>query len=251
MFLSVHFDLQATIWWSCLGGAAAVTPLSNASWNLGLFKNVLNVKTSICCLGGIMQHPSAQAAQESLGMGAHRGIFALPNSLPKWNQFMQSSDVIFLFPLRSCPSSSLKFSGLLVIKTSHLGWDMALKSSFPHHLRKSAQWGEPLQSPSLFICWWAWRKISKNAGNTFKPSRRLCLAPVLTLWDTTVAVLSGNHSLFTGALLNLSRSLSLFILPKYTAWEYKNQRSGAVCQQYVIYNSKVLFTRVVECDLNM
>lgn len=102
---------------------------------------MLNVKTSICCLGGIMQHPSAQAALESLGMGAHRGIFALPNSLPKWNQFMQSSDVIFLFPLRSCPSSSLKFFGLLVIKTSHLGWDMALKSSFPHHLRKSAQRG--------------------------------------------------------------------------------------------------------------
>lgn len=74
---------------------------------------------------------------------------------------------------------------------------------------------------------------------------------LLTLWDTTVAVLSGNHSLFTGPLLNLSRSLSLFILPRYTAWEYKNQRSGAICQQYVIYNSKVLFTRVVECDLNM
>lgn len=48
-----------------------------------------------------------------------QGISALPNSFPKCNQFIQSSNVIFLCPLRSCPSSSMKFFSLLVIKASY------------------------------------------------------------------------------------------------------------------------------------
>lgn len=56
-----------------------------------------------------------------------QSISAPPNSFSKCNQFIQSSNVVSLYPLRSCPSSSLKFFSLLVIKASHLGWDLALK----------------------------------------------------------------------------------------------------------------------------
>lgn len=79
--------------------------------------------------------------------------------------------------------------------SSHLGWAMALKTLLPSSPQEISTLGEPLQSPALFICWWDCRKISRNAGYYFSPSRKFCLAPVLnsepcseltlTFWGTT------------------------------------------------------------------
>jgi len=151
----------------------------------------------------MMQHPSGKAAQSQLlrnpsGDEYIHCILALPSSFSKCNQFIQSSKVTFLWTSMSCPSEflseTLQSSGEQDF--SFKLCDMALKCSFPHHFRKSAQRGEPLQSPSLFICWWAWMKISKKTVYTFKPARRLWLASALqspalnilcslTLCDTT------------------------------------------------------------------
>lgn len=101
---------------------------------------------------GVVQRPSAEAVQRRLlrspSRDEHaRGIFALPKSLPKCNQFIQSSNVIFLWTSMSCPSELL--SETLQSSSEQDSFqlcDMALKCSFPHYLRRSAQWGNPCRA---------------------------------------------------------------------------------------------------------
>lgn len=233
VFLSVNFDLQTTIWWSCFGGEgeAAVSPLSNALWNLGLFENVLDVKTSVCGLGGIMQHLSAQ---ESLGMSAHRASLPFPIlSLSVTNLF--NPQMLF-----SCApwgavrvplwNSSVFWWWRLLIEAGIWPWNApSLITSGNQH-----SGGNPCRA-LLYL-------YVDEPGGKFPEmldvlldlpegsawllcSKALSTPSSLTFWETATPTLSGNHFLFTGTLLNLSRSFSLFILLKYMVWQHENHQS--------------------------
>lgn len=217
VFLSVNFDLQTAIWWSCLGECSCSNSFIEC-----IMKRMFTWKHAR------RKNNNAASLSSAIPWGeCTLGISALPNSFPKCNQVSQSSNVIFTCPLRSWLSPSLKFFSLLVIKTFHLGWDMALKCSFPHHLRKSAPWGIPCRA--LLYLYVDERggefpemldillDLQKALHGSLLQSPALSTPCLLTFWDTTMAPLSGNHFLLTGTLLNLSRSLSLFILLKYIA----------------------------------
>lgn len=93
-----------------------------------------------------MQRPSTKAVQSQLlrrpsGDKYTRGIFALPNSLFKCKQFIQSLSVIFLCISMSCPPEFLSepFQSSGEQDFSFKLCDKALNCFFPRHLGQSAQ----------------------------------------------------------------------------------------------------------------
>lgn len=121
---------------------------------------------------------------------------------------------------------------------------MALKPSFPKHLRKSPQSGKPYRA-FLYSMLPSLNEISKKMIYNFILVRRLWLAPVLqgpilttlsllTLHDSAVVSISGKHLLFIQMLMNLFRSFLLCTLLTCIRQEYKTQ----------VWCSVPVFTRV-------
>lgn len=95
VFLSVNFDLQTAIWWSCLGGCSCNCFIKC------IMKRMFTLKHPGCKNKCLLSEGN-NAASLSSGIPwdeCTQGISALPDSSPNSNHFSQPSNVIFFVPL--------------------------------------------------------------------------------------------------------------------------------------------------------